>query len=489
MSKLTLQIGASISGLQSGLNSAKNAVSKFGAGIKSAISGVGGTIAGLVGVGSLIAFGKAAIDSADQVADGSKRIGVSAEQYQKLRYAAEQSGAGIESIEAGFKKMSSTVTDANSGNQTAIATINSLGVSMDELAGKSPNEIFEIMADALSQVSDSTKQASLAQDIFGKGGMSLIPLLGTYKELGQEIQNAGGIMSNEAVAAADAFNDSMNKLGTTLKAVVVNSGLAEYLKTISEEFNALTANADKFAKSQNVAVKSKKTPDYINALKYTPLAFVASAYEMSKDKMGAGITSSPAITKSELSAKKSADEKAKKDKKDRESAAAAFSENAAAQKDIDKLSKEAADNEMAKMDAEIKGNEAVSGAIAELQKKISIQKLINDGKEKEAAIQEAINDAEEKAGRALTDKEKAKITTGTGDLFDLNKKKTSDAYNPMLTDAVTSTDAVKRIGGSIGGASNVNFAKDQLAVQKEISTVLKQVKENMITTQAGQVWP
>ena len=481
MAKLKLEIGANISALQAGLSKARSAVKNFA-------SGMGGAITGALSVAGLVAFGKAAIDSADQVADGSKRIGVSAEQYQKLRYAAEQSGAGIEAIEAGFKKMSSTVTDANSGNKTAIDTINSLGVSMDELKGKSPEEIFAIMADALGQVSDKTQQAALAQDIFGKSGMQLIPLLGTYKELGDEISSAGGIMSNEAVAAADAFNDSMNKLSTTLKAGFVNSGFVEYLSKIAEEINALTIDMDKLAKSKGVEVKSEETPTAIKALKYTPLAFLATGYKMTKDKLGAGITSSPAIKPADLAAKKAADEKAKKEKIDRQGKAATIAENAAAQKDIDKLSKEAADNEMAKMDAEIKSNEAVSGAVAELQKKIAIQRLINDGKEKEAAIQEAINDAEEKAGRSLTDKEKAKITAGTGDLFDLNKKKSGESYNPMMTDAVTSTDAVKRIGGSIGGASNINFAKDQLTVQKEISTVLKQVKDNMITTQAGNTW-
>lgn len=486
MAKLKLEIGANISALQAGLSKARSAVKNFA-------SGMGGAITGALSVAGLVAFGKAAIDSADQVADGSKRIGVSAEQYQKLRYAAEQSGAGIEAIEAGFKKMSSTVTDANSGNKTAIDTINSLGVSMDELKGKSPEEIFAIMADALGQVSDKTQQAALAQDIFGKSGMQLIPLLGAYKELGDEISNAGGIMSNEAVAAADAFNDSMNKLSTTLKAGFVNSGLVEYLKEAAEGFNSL-ANASKQVKDTKATGlyadqgknKFDKSMEFLGNM--VTFGNFSRLTEIAGGEKNGTVIRTGGFSKKEIDKKLSDKGESDKAKKDRQAAAATIAENSAAQKDIDKLSKEAADNEMAKMDAEIKSNEAVSGAVAELQKKIAIQKLINDGKEKEAAIQEAINDAEEKAGRSLTDKEKAKITAGTGDLFDLNKKKSSESYNPMMTDAVTSTDAVKRIGGSIGGASNINFAKDQLTVQKEISTVLKQVKDNMTTTQAGNTW-
>lgn len=461
MAKLKLEIGANITALQAGLSRAKSLVSGFAGAIGAGLSAAG-----------LVMFAKSAINAADAVADGSKRIGLSAEEYQKLSFAAEQSGASIETIETAFKKMSSTVTDAIGGNKTAIATLNGLGISLDEVKGKTPNQLFELMADALGQVTDKTQQAAMAQDIFGKSGMQLIPMLGTFKELGQEIEDAGGIMSNEAVAAADAFNDSMNKLVTTLKSVVVNSGLAVWLKDVSEGMSAVVSNSQLLKKTDTATTSSSYTGGVSGFFGNLKDAYFG-------ESEGKKLNSYAPDVKKAIEDKKA--ESAKKT--DREKLAAESKAYAEQQKKADELYGKAGIDEYNKFAKEEK---AISDSIQALQEKINIQKLLNDGKAKEAAIQEAINQAEDKAGRSLSDGEKSTLSDLAGQEFDLSQK--AAGYNPQAMESAISTDSVKRIGGSIGGASNVNFAKDQLTVQKEISTVLKQVKENMTSTQAGQVW-
>ena len=135
MAKQKLEIIGTVTGLQAALNKAKSMFAGFGSSIKSAMGSVGGQLAGIFGTAALISFGKSAIASAASVAEGSKKLGLSAEEYQKLSYAAKQSGTDMDSVAAGFKKMSNVVTGALAGEKAAVATLNSLGISVEELKG------------------------------------------------------------------------------------------------------------------------------------------------------------------------------------------------------------------------------------------------------------------------------------------------------------------------------------------------------------------
>lgn len=488
MAKLKLEIGANISALQAGLGQAKNAVKNFA-------NSIAGQLTGMLGAASLIAFGKSAIDAADQVADGSKRIGVSAEEYQKLRYAAEQSGAGVENVEVAFKKMNGVVQDAINGDAKAIEKINALGISMDELAGKSQYEIFELMTDALGGFTDKAKAGQLATEMFGKSGMSLVPLMGNLKSLGDEAKSVGAIMSDEAVKAADEFNDSLNKLSTTLKAGLVNSGFVEYLKSIADEFSALIGMSKTMKEAMGKGIEVKEAPKspirsaIISALKSNPItASTGYAIDWVDKYTNPGITSGKKSTAEE---QKQFNSQAKVKPPNRQAKADELEQKAMAAEARANLDKQRQGYEKEEREGAKKAEEALSDSIQKMQQKIELQKLLNKGLDREAAIMQAVNDAKDKAGKDIfgnqreIDPEKLKqIEALAGQEYDLTK----EHIKPLQMEAPTITDSVKRIGGSIGGASNVNYAKDQLQVQKDISTVLKEVKERMVAQQAGNVW-
>lgn len=464
MAKMTLHIGANISGLKSALGRAKSAITGFAGAIGAGLSAAG-----------LVMFVKSAIDAADAVADGSKRIAISAEAYQKISYAAKQSGTDMGSVESAFKKMSATVEDASSGNKMAQETIAKLGISMDELKGKSPEQLFELMADALNQVSDETQKAALAQEVFGKGGMQLIPMLGSYKELGQEIADTGGIMSNEAVAAADAFNDSMERLKTTLMSGLVNSGFINWLNDVVKAFDEVSKAGGAFK------IVAEDLANISGEESFSNILDDEIRSRNKKKQMG--------VKGSDKELEKAVKERNEKQKSkiDRAAKAEEFKKMQEVNKELEKYGKE-----QKKLEAEgIKEEQSISESIKALQEKIDVQKLINAGKEKEAAIQEAINAAENKAGRKLSDvsydggpSELEKVKSLAGESFDLSKKVTT-----TLPDAPVITDAVKRIGGSIGGANSA-VGNAQLETQKSILGKLTEVSNAMggLANMGGNSW-
>jgi len=92
-------------------------------------------------------------------------------------------------------------------------------------------------------IEDHSAKAALAQDIFGRAGTALIPMIDTYKQLGDELERMGGIMSNEAVEAAEKLKDDMEDLERATTALAANSGFIEWLSDISGGLNDILKSA------------------------------------------------------------------------------------------------------------------------------------------------------------------------------------------------------------------------------------------------------
>src|SRR6187402_476720 len=91
-----------------GLASAGKRLQAFGA----TVTGIGLKIAGVgaAAVGGLAALAKGFSDAGGTLADMSQRTGVSVEALSALGFAAEQSGADLETLEASVRKMQTKIS-------------------------------------------------------------------------------------------------------------------------------------------------------------------------------------------------------------------------------------------------------------------------------------------------------------------------------------------------------------------------------------------
>ena len=222
LSKLVVQISGNTQKLTSALSKAEGRLKRFKDRGSKALKAVSTAAKGLaIGGGIAIAgFAVAAVknflDVGEQLDKMSKRTGFTVESLGELKFAAEQAGSGIETIEKGVKRMASTVLDAQLGLTSATDALDALGISVESLQGLSPEEQFQTFANALSQVEDASTKAALAQDVFGRAGTELLPLFAEGEEgmdaLRRQAVSLGIVMSGEAAAGAADFNDSMNEL-------------------------------------------------------------------------------------------------------------------------------------------------------------------------------------------------------------------------------------------------------------------------------------
>ncbi len=73
--------------------------------------------------------------------------------------------------------MARTVLNADMGLATAVDSLKMLGLEVDQLKGRSPQEQFTMLADTVSKIKDPSTRAALAMQVFGKAGQKLIPMM------------------------------------------------------------------------------------------------------------------------------------------------------------------------------------------------------------------------------------------------------------------------------------------------------------------------
>ena len=237
------------SGINKGVKDIDASLSK----VTSSLGKFGGALGSIVGV--IVSAGEKLWNLASEVATAgdeiektSQKVGLSYKAYQKWDYAMKICGTEMSSCAVGLKTLTNTFDDAISGSSSATEKFERLGLSIDDLRGLSREDLFATVVTALQNVEGETEKAALANDLFGRSGQDLAPLLNlTADELGELMDEAeayGIVMSDDAVKASAAFEDSLTKLEKTLdglKAAVVGSSLPAITRLMDSASGAAAA--------------------------------------------------------------------------------------------------------------------------------------------------------------------------------------------------------------------------------------------------------
>lgn len=179
----------------------------------------GSYIAGALSVTALAAFVKTSIDAADAATKSASAVGLAVEEYTALQYAAELAGVGTAELDAGLSKLNRTIDAAANGGQAQVELFDRVGVSVLTAAGKvkTGDQVLAELADRFQQMPDGVQKSAIAMELFGRSGAKLIPLLNGgaagLEELRKEAEALGLVISGEASAQAEVFNDNLSRLG------------------------------------------------------------------------------------------------------------------------------------------------------------------------------------------------------------------------------------------------------------------------------------
>jgi len=242
---------SSLGGLQGRIDAGNAAVGKFnerwGAALQTTrMVGVGMTAVGGGIVGGLMAMTKQAATYGDEIAKASKKTGIATEDISRLRYAAERSGVGFGGLESALARMARSASEAAGGAEMYSEAYDRLGVSVTDANGelKGGEQLFREVAEGLKNVDNATERAALAQEIFGRSGAQLLPLLNEgeagIKKLGDRAEELGMVLSGKAAKDSERFNDALADLKDTGTTIAMTLGqtlmptIAEIAEKVSE---------------------------------------------------------------------------------------------------------------------------------------------------------------------------------------------------------------------------------------------------------------
>lgn len=187
----------------------------------------------------------------DSIDKNSQKIGISAESYQEWSYVFERCGADVNGLGKGVKTLSKVILDAGNGAEGAQGKLAAVGLTVEELNGKSQDEQLSIVVAALQNMEAGAERAAAANDLLGESAQDMAAIFNTgaaeTQALKDEAREYGMIMSNETVAASAAFADSLTRLKNTITGLK-NSMIGELLPGISlimDGFADLIAGGEK----------------------------------------------------------------------------------------------------------------------------------------------------------------------------------------------------------------------------------------------------
>ena len=131
----------------------------------------------------------------------------------------------------GFKTLVTQIDQAVKGSGKGSESFKKLGINVKDVNGnvKDQETIFNETVIALQNMEEGTEKAKLANDLFGRSGAEMMPMLngaaGSVEELRQNAHNLGIILSDESIDASVLFGDTLDDLKNVFGGIGTKIGM------------------------------------------------------------------------------------------------------------------------------------------------------------------------------------------------------------------------------------------------------------------------
>jgi len=201
----------------------------------------------------LTALAKSTLGAIDDLSKLAQKTGVATETLTAYAHGANLAGANTETLAKGLGKLARTANDAANGLKTAQRPFQQLGISVqDSQGGLRPLEdLLGDVAEKFAGMEDGTRKAALAQELFGRSGVQLIPFLNQGRAglgaMRAEAERLGLVIDSQTAKSVEEFNDNLTRLQARLQGAaiqVINQNIPGLL-AMSEALLQLAGDAEK----------------------------------------------------------------------------------------------------------------------------------------------------------------------------------------------------------------------------------------------------
>jgi lambda family phage tail tape measure protein len=255
--------------------------------------GPAGLIAGAglaaVGVG-ITAMVLPVANTADELANLAQKTGVSVEALSALTYVAQMSDTDLQGLVKGLQRLSVAMFDTQVQGEESSAALKALGVSAVDASGqiRPTEQVLLDLADKFADMPDGADKAALAIKLFGKEGMSLIPLLNQGRAgitaLMEEAERFGLVINSQTAQAAELLNDNLDRLRAMLEGVQRQIGAAviPVLADFTEQVILAQGETGSFSNElQRITSNREATLAFLESVA-SGLAFIAESAVLAK---------------------------------------------------------------------------------------------------------------------------------------------------------------------------------------------------------------
>jgi len=183
-----------------------------------------------------------AADSAQEISNLSRVAGLSTTEFQKLAAGSSTVGVSSEKLSDILKDVNDKVGDfLNTGGGplqdffTNIAP--KVGVTADQFRKLNSADALQLYVSSLQKANASQNEMTFYMEAIANDATGLLPLLrnngSAWKELGDQAEAAGAILSGDTIVAAKQFNAQLNQLGQYVDAAKTSIA-AEFLPVVAQ---------------------------------------------------------------------------------------------------------------------------------------------------------------------------------------------------------------------------------------------------------------
>lgn len=218
---IIIRAGFEGSAVKSGLDKLRNSANSFSSSLTGKLTGA---FAGAVLLDRGIGMASRTFEKFSDISDRALRAGVTAEEFQRLGYAAELSGTSIDAAAKALREIRRATAEASEGNVKAIESLTALGYTDAEVRGgnlKSLDVLLKLAAQYKKAGTEAEKFALVTSILSARTGSEMMPFMA---ETDQTLEQA---MSRDVVD-----NDTVDQMKV----------LADQAKLASQALELLTAN-------------------------------------------------------------------------------------------------------------------------------------------------------------------------------------------------------------------------------------------------------
>lgn len=163
----------------------------------------------------------AVVDTAREgaaVSDMAARTGVAAQTLMGYAVAAKLAGAELGDVAQGMRGLANSMQGAKDGSEAQQKAFAKLGVKVTDASGKMRplNDVMDDVADGLERMGPSSERLAIAQDVLGKSGGALIPMLEKgskgLREMRKRAEELGLVMDEDTRQAMTRMDDALDTL-------------------------------------------------------------------------------------------------------------------------------------------------------------------------------------------------------------------------------------------------------------------------------------